>query len=110
MMKPGDLTGILMLAFLGGGIITGLGAIIRFCNIGDVLNFFDEEKHDKEKVSRIVGRDFLVTGLSIIIIAIISIFIDAKYHNAMMMTQAFILILGLIIGFYHQMFKCGKNK
>lgn len=108
-MKPGDLTGILMIAFLGGGIISGLGAIIRFCNIGDVLNFFDEEKHDKEKVSRIVGRDLLVNGVSVIVIAIISVFIDAKYHNAMMMLQAFILIFGLIIAFYHQMFKCEKS-
>ncbi|MEG0308556.1 MAG: DUF3784 domain-containing protein [Clostridium sp.] len=108
-MKPGDLTGILLLAFLGGGILTSLGAIIKYCNIGDVLNFFDEEKHDKDKVSRIVGRDLLAIGLSIIAIAIISIFIDTKYHNAIMMGQVFIVVFGLIITFYHQMFKCRKQ-
>ncbi|XZH20931.1 DUF3784 domain-containing protein [Clostridium perfringens] len=79
-MKPADLTGILVLAFLGGGILTFLGVIIKHFNAGDILNGFDEKKHDKEKVSRIVGMDFLIIGLSIIIIALISIFIDKKYY------------------------------
>lgn len=50
-MKPADLTGILVLAFLGGGILTFLVAIIKYFNLGDILNGFDEKKHDKEKVS-----------------------------------------------------------
>ncbi len=57
-MKPADLTGILVLAFLGGGILTFLGVIIKHFNAGDILNGFDEKKYDKEKVSRIVGMDF----------------------------------------------------
>ncbi len=57
-MKPADLTGILVLAFLGGRNINLLGAIIKYFNCGDILNGFDEKKHDKEKVSRIVGMDF----------------------------------------------------
>ena len=41
-MKPADLTGILVLAFLGGGILTFLGVIIKYFNCGDILNgFFD---------------------------------------------------------------------
>ena len=108
-MKPADLTGILVLAFLGGGILTFLGVIIKYFNAGDILNGFDEKKHDKEKVSRIVGMDFLIIGLSVIIIALISIFIDKKYYNAIMMTQGIIIVLGLIKALYDQFFKCGKN-
>lgn len=108
-MRPADLAGILVFAFLGGGILTFLGAIIKYFNAGDVLNFFDEKKHDKDKVSRIVGRDLLVIGLSIITIAIIGIFIDKKYYNAIMISQVFIVILGLIITCYHQFFKCNKK-
>lgn len=107
-MKPADLTGILLLAFLGGGIITFIGAIIKFFNAGDVLNFFDEKKQDKDKVSRIVGRDFLVIGLSIIIFAIFSIFINEKYYNAIMITQVVIVIFGVIISTYHFFWSCKK--
>ena len=107
-MKPADLTGILVLAFLGGGILTFLGAIIKYFNLGDILNGFDEKKHDKEKVSRIVGMDFLIIGLSVII-ALISIFIDKKYYNAIMITQGIIIVLGLVKALYDQFFKCGKN-
>lgn len=95
--------------FLGGGILTFLGAIIKHFNAGDILNGFDEKKYDKEKVSRIVGMDFLIIGLSVIIIALISIFIDKKYYNAIMITQGIIIVLGLIKALYDQFFKCGKN-
>ena len=108
-MRPADLTGILLLAFLGGGIVTFLGAIIKYFNAGDMLNLFDEKKHDKDKVSKVVGLDLLVIGLSIIIIAIISIFMDEKYYNHIMISQVVILVLGLIITTYHQLFKCGKK-
>ena len=46
-----------MFAFLGGGIVTFIGSIIKFFNAGDVLNFYDEKIHDKNKVSKIVGND-----------------------------------------------------
>ena len=108
-MKLADLTGILVLAFLGGGILTFLGVIIKHFNAGDILNGFDEKKHDKEKVSRIVGMDFLIIGLSVIIIALISIFIDKKYYKAIIITQGVIIALGLIKALYDQFFKCGKN-
>lgn len=108
-MRSADLTGILIFAFLGWGIITFLGAIIKYFNAGDILNFFDEKKYDKDKTSKFVGSDFLVIGLSIILITIISIFIDEKYYNFAMISQVIILILGLIIAFYHQFFKCRKK-
>ncbi|MDU1314819.1 DUF3784 domain-containing protein [Clostridium septicum] len=108
-MKPADLTGILVFAFLAGGILTFLGSIIKFFNAGDILNFFDESKHDKDKVSKIVGKDLLTIGVSVIIIAIIGIFINEKYYNFIMISQAAIVILGLVITIYHQFFKCKKD-
>ena len=62
-----------MFAFLGGGIVTFIGSIIKFFNAGDVLNFYDEKIHDKNKVSKIVGNDIFYTGLGIILIARLSI-------------------------------------
>ncbi|AOY53507.1 hypothetical protein [Clostridium perfringens] len=53
--------------------------------------------------------DFLIIGLSVIIIALISIFIDKKYYNAIMIAQGIIIVLGLIKALYDQFFKCGKN-
>ncbi|MFD3155978.1 DUF3784 domain-containing protein [Haloimpatiens sp. FM7330] len=107
-MKPADLTGIFVVAFLAGGILTFLGAIIKYFNAGDIINFFDEKKHDKDKVSRIVGRDLLIIGVSVIISAVISIFIDEKYYNFMMVSQVFIIIFGLVLTNY-QFFKCCKK-
>ena len=46
-----------MFAFLGGGIVTFIGSIIKFFNAGDILNFYDEKIYDKNKVSKIVGND-----------------------------------------------------
>ena len=61
-MEP-DLTGILMFAFLGGGIITFIGAIVKFFNAGDILNFYDEKKQDKNKVSKLVVSDMLIHNI-----------------------------------------------
>ncbi|GAB6169609.1 hypothetical protein JCM1393_20690 [Clostridium carnis] len=99
-MKPADLTGIFMLAFLAGGILTFLGAIIKYFNAGDIINFFDDKKHDKDKTSKIVGRNLLIMGLTIISIAIISIFVDEKYYNFIMGTQGFIAVIGVPITYY----------
>ena len=100
-MKP-DLTGILMFAFLGGGIVTFIGSIIKFFNAGDVLNFYDEKIHDKNKVSKIVGNDIFY------LIAIISIFLNNKYYYAMMITQTIILLMGLLLSCYHFFWTCKK--
>lgn len=108
-MNKVDLIAIFMFAFLVGGILTFLGAIIKYFNAGDILNFFDEEKHNKDKVSKLVGTDLLSIGLSIILIAIISIFIDENYYSAIMIIQVAITFLGLIITFYHQFFVCRKR-
>ena len=81
-----------MFAFLGGGIVTFIGSIIKFFNAGDILNFYDEKIYDKNKVSKIVGNDIFYTGLGIILIAIISIFLNNKYYYAMMITQMYFIL------------------
>ena len=108
-MKSIDLTSILLFAILVGGILTFLGAIIKYFNAGDILNFFDQQKHDKDKVSKLVSTDLLFIGLSVILIAIISIFINQKYYNIMMIGQTVIVLFGLAITLYHQFFKSFKN-
>lgn len=107
-MKP-DLTGILIFALLGGGILTFIGGIIKFFNAGDILNFYDEEKHDKNAVSRLVGSDIFYTGLGIILIAIISVFLNEKYYYALMITQVALTFLGLLLSCYHFFLKCKKQ-
>lgn len=41
-MNP-DLTGILIFTLLGGGIMSFIGAIIKFFNAGDILNFYNKQ-------------------------------------------------------------------
>lgn len=107
-MKP-DLTGILIFALLGGGILTFIGGIVKFFNAGDILNFYDEKKHDKNAVSRLVGSDIFYTGLVVILIAIISVFLNEKYYYALMITQVALTLLGLLLSCYHFFFKCKKQ-
>jgi len=57
-MRPADLTGILLLAFLGGGIVTFLGAIIKYFNAGDILNLFDEKNMIRIKYLRLLEETF----------------------------------------------------
>lgn len=106
-MQP-DLTGILLFAFLGGGIVTFIGAIIKFFDAGDILNFYDEKIHDKNKVSKFVGNDLFYTGIGTILIAIVSIFLSNNYYLTMMITQLFILVIGFLISCYHFFWKCKK--
>lgn len=62
-------------------MLTFLGAIIKSFNGADMLNYFDKEKYDKDKTSKLVGLDFLITGLSILFLAFISFFINEIYYN-----------------------------
>ena len=67
-----------------------------------------KKKHDKFKASKLVGRDFLVIGISVIIIAIVSIFVDKKYYKFIMISQVFIMMVG-IITIYYQFFRYCKK-
>lgn len=106
-MEP-DLSGILIISLFGGGITTFIGAIIKFLKCGDILNFYDEKNNNKEKVSKIVGGDIFYTGLCVIFVGIISLFVGEKYYSSMMMAQVIVLIAGLILSFYHLVWTC-KN-
>ena len=64
--------------------------------------------YDKNKVSKIVGNDIFYTGLGIILIAIISIFLNNKYYYAMMITQTITLLIGLLLSCYHFFWTCKK--
>ncbi|CAM2743535.1 DUF3784 domain-containing protein [Hathewaya histolytica] len=103
-----DLIGIFMCAFLAGGLLTFLGGVIKHFNAGNMINLFDDKKHDKDKVSRVVGRNFLFTGLSTILIAVISIFINEVYYNYVMMMQLVLIIVGLMATFYQFNKYCKK--
>lgn len=106
-MQP-DLTGILIFAFLCGGILTFIGAIIKFFNAGDILNFYDEKIHDKNKVSKIVGKDIFYTGLIVILMAIVSIFLSSNYYYYVMIIQVIITLVGLLLSCYNFFVKCKK--
>lgn len=108
-MRSLDLTGIFVFSLLVGGIFTFLGSTIKRFNASDILNYFDEKKYDKDKTSKLVGFDFLIIGLSIIILAFISIFINTIYYNVVMLIDLFIVIFGCLIAFYHQFFTCKKK-
>ena len=52
------------------------------------------------KVSRIVGGDMLNTGLLIIFIGIVGVFLSSKIYNYISFSQSGILVLGLIKSMY----------
>lgn len=77
-MRNVDIYGLIIITMLMGGFLTFLGWVIKSQNAGDMLNGFDARKYDKDKVSRIIGGDILNTGLLIIILGIIGIFLNSK--------------------------------
>ena len=106
-MKPWVI-GIIIFAFLCGGILTIIGAIIRFSNSGDILNLYNEKVHDKDKVSKLVGRDILCTGSGIILVAVFSIFLRDKYYPGILIAQVIIMIAGMALSLYDLYLKCKK--
>ena len=58
----------MQIAFIFIGIfLVFIGFVSKTQNAGDMINGFDEKKHDKEKVSKILGNNFLCTGICILI-------------------------------------------
>lgn len=100
---------LIIASFLTGGIMTFFGCIIKFFNAGDMINLFDEKKHDKDKVSRYVGMDFLLTGLSVLILMVAAIFLNEKYIKLISYTQFFALLCGVAMICYHMVFVCKKE-
>lgn len=108
-MRTPNLASILIVGFLTGGILSFIGAIIKYFNAGDIINSYDEKKHDKDKVSKVFGGNFIFIGMSEIIISLISIFINEIYYTHIILGLVFIIILGLIITYYQFFTRCKKR-
>lgn len=105
-MRDVDIYGLIIITFLMGGFLTFLGWVIKSQNAGDMLNGFDEKKYDKDKVSRIVGGNILYTGLIIIILGVIGIFLNSKYYNYVPYAQTFVMVVGVIKWMYEMEKNC----
>ena len=108
-MKEIDLTGVLILTFLLGGIFTGLGGVMKTQNAGDMLNGFDYNKYDKEKTSKIVGSIFLYTGFSIFILGLSSLFLDNTFYKYISPIQVGLVIISVILAYFRLETKCRKR-
>lgn len=91
----------MQIAFIFIGIfLVFIGFISKTQNAGDMINGFDEKKHDKEKVSKILGNNFLCTGICILIL--ISITFVFKNINIYILEAIimFVFILGIVRTIY----------
>lgn len=109
-MKNVDIYGLIIITLLTGGFFTFLGWVIKSQNAGDMLNGFDAKKYDKGKVSRIVGRDMFYTGLLIIFVGVIGVFLSSKFYNYITFAQVGIFVLGIIKSMYDMDKKCRIKK
>ncbi|MGG5460678.1 DUF3784 domain-containing protein [Clostridium sp. B9] len=108
-MKESSLISVLLLAFLAGGFLTFLGGIIKYFNAGDMINGFDENKHDKNKVSKLLGTDFLLSGLGVILLGIIGLFVNDNFYTLINILQICIIFIGLALSIFHFYKKCSKK-
>ena len=109
-MRNVDIYGLIIITLFLGGLITFLGWVIKSQNAGDMLNGFDVKKYDKNIVSKIVGKDLFNTGILVISIGAIGVFITSQLYNYITFTQIGIVILGLIKSMYDMEKKCRTKK
>ena len=109
-MRNVDIYGLIMITVFMGGLFTFLGWVIKSQNAGDMLNGFDAKKYDKDKVSSIVGKDMLNTGLSVIFVGIIGIFLNSKFYNYITFVEVGIFVVGIIKSMYDMDKKCRIKK
>lgn len=109
-MKNVDIYGLIIITLFMGGLFTFLGWVIKSQNAGDMLNGFDPKKYDKATVSKIIGKDMLNTGLLIIFLGIVGIFLNSKFYNYITFAQNAIVILGIIKIMYDMDKKCRIKK
>ncbi|MDI9218582.1 DUF3784 domain-containing protein [Clostridium tertium] len=109
-MKNVDIYGLIIITLLEGGLFTFLGWVIKSQNAGDMLNGFDAKKYDKDKVSKIVGKDMLNTGLLVIFGGAVGVFLNSKLYNYITFIQNGIVILGIIKSMYDMDKKCRIKK
>lgn len=109
-MRDIDIYGLVIVTMLIGGFLTFLGWVIRSQNAGDMLNGFDPKKYDKNKVSKIVGTDFLYTGLLVLILGTIGAFLTNNFYNYISFTQFIIVVIGIIKAMYDMDIKCKMKR
>lgn len=100
---------LMVITFLIGAMLMGLGAIIKTQNAGDMVSGFDDKTDDKDKVSRIIGKSMLYTGLLEIVIGIIGIILMEEYLKAVTIIQFIVVCGGIGIGAYRTN-KYGKKE
>lgn len=93
-------TQLLIPTLLLGGMFTFFGWVMKSQNAGDMINGFDEKKHDRKKVSKIMGSNLLFIGLAIFVIGAISLFFNIQYVKYFFNIQTAIIIIGIVKAIY----------
>lgn len=75
-----------------------------------MLNGFDARKYDKNIVSSIVGGDMLYTGLLVILIGVVGVFLNSKFYDYITFAQVGFVIIGIIKSMYDMDKKCRIKK
>lgn len=101
------MTEIFIYTFLMGGLFTFFGWVIKSKNAGDMINFFDSQKYDKEKFSKIFGVHFLFIVIGVIFVGLAGLFFRDINHTFFINFQTAIVILGMIKTMYSAL-KHGK--
>ena len=65
-------------------------------NDGNLIVYFNEKKHNREKVSTVVGNTFIKMGMSILIIGLVSLFLKTTIIKYSVVIQCAIAIIGTI--------------
>ncbi|CDM70482.1 Hypothetical protein CM240_3365 [Clostridium bornimense] len=89
------------ISFLIFTIIIGISFLLFGYNMkknneGNLIIYFNERKHNREKVSTIVGNMFIKMGLSILIIGLITLFFKNSIIKYSVSIQCGIAIIGTI--------------
>ena len=87
-----------------GAFLSFIGLISKTQNAGDMINGFNSKKHDKEKVSKIFGNNFLVAGLCILVL-ISTTFVFENINIGILKT---IIMAVFVIGVIRTMYQIEK--
>lgn len=97
----------MQVAFIFSGIfLLFIGFVSKTQNAGDMINGFNEKKHNKEKVSKILGNNFLCTGICILIL----ISITFVFKNIEIYVLEVIIMFVFIIGVLRTMYQIKKSE
>lgn len=93
-------TQLLIPTLLLGGMFTFFGWVMKSQNAGDMVNGFDEKKHDRKKVSKIMGGNLLAVGISVFVIGGIGLFFGGEYIDFFLGIQTAVVVIGVIKAVY----------